>query len=50
MPIYFKPTTNLFFLTKGKKYKIKYVENGRQITDDRGKKRIVRPLLSELCR
>ena len=49
-PRFFKPITDLYYISKGDKYRITYTEKGRQIVDDRGKKRIVRPLPSELCR
>ncbi len=45
---YFKPTSKLFHLTIGKKYLITYTKKGRQIIDDRGKNRIVRPLPNEI--
>ena len=50
MPCYFKPITDLFYITKNKKYLIKYTKKGREIIDNRGLKRIVRPLSVELSR
>lgn len=48
MPRYFVPQSQLFHLTIGKKYLITYTKEGRQIKDDRGIKKIVRPLPSEI--
>jgi hypothetical protein len=45
---YFVPQTELFHLTIGKKYLITYTKDGRQIKDDRGIERIIRPLPSEI--
>ena len=47
---FFKPLTDLHYITKGFRYKIKYTDKGREIIDDRGIKRIVRPMSLELCR
>lgn len=47
-PRYFVPSSQLFDLTIGKKYLIKYTNKGREIVDDRGVKRIIKPLRSEI--
>lgn len=50
MPCYFVPKTDLFYLTKYSKYQINYTDKGREIIDNRGVSRIVRPMPSELSR
>ena len=45
---FFIPSTQLFYMTIGKKYQIIYVHSDRWIIDDLGKPRIVRPLPSEI--
>ena len=48
MARYFVPKTQLFHLTIGRKYLITHIKEGRQIKDDRGIERIVRPIPSEI--
>lgn len=48
MPRYFVPHSQLFHLTIGKKYLITYTKDGRQIKDDKGVERIVKPLPYEI--
>lgn len=48
-PHYFVPQTQLFNLTVGQKYLIKYTEYGKQIRDDNGIERIVIPIPCEIA-
>lgn len=47
-PRYFVPRNQLFYLTIGKKYLIKYTKEGREIIDDIGTDRIINPLPTEI--
>ena len=47
---YFTPSIQLYYLTIGKKYQMKYIGNERWIIDDRGHDRFINPLPSEISR